>query len=120
LELAQYRELAAFAQFGSDMDKATRDQLARGARLVEVLKQGQYTPFSLAQEVSIIYVATRGALDDVPLEKIQDFEKGFHPFLAQKYPDVVNDIEKVKELNDSITQRLDRAVSEFKQQFSNK
>ena len=117
LELAQYRELAAFTQFGSDMDKATRDQLNRGARLVEILKQGQYAPFSLAQEVSIIYIATKGFLDEVPLEKIRDFEKGFHQFLAEKYPDVVNDIEKTKELNDSLTQRLDRAVSEYKNQF---
>ena len=117
LELAQYRELAAFMQFGSDMDKSTRDQLNRGSRLVEILKQGQYTPMPLAQEVSIIYLATRGFVDDVPLEKIQEFERGFHKFLAEKYPDVVNDIEKLKDLTDSISQRLDRAGMEFKKQF---
>mgnify|MGYP003393596298 CR=1 FL=1 len=117
LDLAQYRELAAFAQFGSDMDKSTRDQLTRGARLVEILKQGQYTPFSLAQQVSIIYIATKGIIDEVPLEKVSAFEKGFHQFLAQKYPDVVNEIEKTKALNDSLTQRLDKAGSEFKVQF---
>ena len=117
LELAQYRELAAFAQFGSDMDKSTRDQLNRGARLVEILKQGQYTPFSLAQQVSIVYLATKGVLDDVPIEKIQAFEKGFHRFLPEKYPDVVNEIEKTKDLNDSLTQRLDRAGEEYKRLF---
>ena len=114
LELAQYRELAAFMQFGSDMDKSTRDQLNRGSRLVEVLKQGQYVPMALAQQVSIIYVATRGILDDVPLDKIQAFEKGFHQFVAEKYPDVVNDLEKQKELTDLIAQKLDRAGNEFK------
>jgi F-type H+-transporting ATPase subunit alpha len=94
LELAQYRELAAFMQFGSDMDKSTRDQLNRGARLVEILKQGQYTPFSLSQQVSIIYIATKGILDDVAIDKIADFEKGWHAFLPAKFPDVVNEIEK--------------------------
>ena len=117
LELAQYRELAAFMQFGSDMDKSTRDQLNRGSRLVEVLKQGQYVPMTLAQQVSIIYLGTKGALDDVSLEQIPSFEKGFHKFISEKYPDVVNDIEKQKELTDSIAQRLDRAGNEFKQQF---
>ncbi len=120
LELAQYRELAAFMQFGSDMDKSTRDQLNRGSRLVEALKQGQYTPMSLAQEVSIIYVGTKGHLDEIPLERVQEFEKGFHKFVAEKYPDVVNDIEKTKDLTDSITQRLDRAAGEFKSAFLGK
>ena len=117
LELAQYRELAAFMQFGSDMDKSTRDQLNRGSRLVEVLKQGQYVPMTLAQEVSIIYVATKGILDDVPLDKIEDFEKGFHIFLAEKYPDVVNQIEKKKELSDDVMINLDHAGHQFKTTF---
>jgi len=120
LDLAQYRELAAFSQFGSDMDKATLDQLNRGSRLVEVLKQGQYTPFSLTQQVSVLYIATKGAIDDVPVDKIQDFENGFLKHLAEKYPDVVNDLEKTKELSDSIAQRIDRAASEFKAQFLKK
>ncbi len=117
LDLAQYRELAAFMQFGSDMDKSTRDQLNRGSRLVEVLKQGQYAPMTLAEEVSVIYIATKGVLDDVPLEKIQEFERGFHKFLAEKYPDVVNDLENKKEITDSVAQRLDRAGNEFKMSF---
>jgi F-type H+-transporting ATPase subunit alpha len=120
LDLAQYRELAAFTQFGSDIDKATRDQLNRGSRLVEILKQGQYVPMTLAQEVSIIYVAIKGLLDDLPLEKVLEFEKGFHTFLAEKYPDVNADIEKQKDLTDSITGRLDRAASEFKETFGKK
>ena len=117
LELAQYRELAAFMQFGSDMDKSTRDQLNRGSRLVEILKQGQYAPMTLAQQVSILYVGTKGFLDDVPLERIQEFEKDFYPFLAQRYPDVGNDLEKQKDLTDSIAERLDKAASEFKARF---
>ncbi len=120
LELAQYRELAAFMQFGSDMDKSTRDQLNRGARLVEILKQGQYEPMTLAEEVSILYLGTKGILDEVPLERVQEFEKHFHPFLMQKYPDVVNDIEKQKDLTDSIAQRLEKAGNEFKAQFLKK
>ena len=120
LELAQYRELAAFMQFGSDMDKSTRDQLNRGSRLVEILKQGQYVPMSLSQQVSIIYLGTKGILDDVPLEKIEEFEKGFHKFLPEKYPDAVNDIEKEKQLTDSIAQKLDRAGNEFKINFLKK
>ena len=120
LDLAQYRELAAFAQFGSDMDKSTRDQLTRGARLVEILKQGQYTPFSVAQQVSIIYVANKGILDEVPLEKVQAFEKGFHKYLAEKYPDVTNEIEKTKDLSDSLKQRLDKAGNEYKNDFLRK
>ncbi len=120
LDLAQYRELAAFTQFGSDMDKATLDQLNRGARLVEVLKQGQYTPFSVSQQVSILYLATKGALDDVPQAQIQDFEKGFLLTLAKKYPDVVSEIEKTKELSDATAQKLDRAGAEYKAEFLKK
>lgn len=120
LELAQYRELAAFMQFGSDMDKSTRDQLNRGARLVEILKQGQYTPMTLSQEVSIIFLGTRGILDEVPLEKIQEFEKGFHAFLPEKYPDVVNALEKTKELSDDTAQKLEQAGKEFKAAFLKK
>ena len=117
LDLAQYRELAAFSQFGSDMDKSTRDQLSRGARLVEILKQGQYTPMSLSQQVSILYLGTKGALDDVPLEKIQAFEVAFHKFLTEKYPDVVNAIEKTKELTDDMTIKLDQAAQALKKHF---
>ncbi|OIO38837.1 MAG: F0F1 ATP synthase subunit alpha [Candidatus Omnitrophica bacterium CG07_land_8_20_14_0_80_50_8] len=120
LDLAQYRELAAFMQFGSDMDKSTRDQLNRGSRLVEILKQGQYVPMPLWQEVSIIYLGTKGVLDDVPLERIEAFENGFHKFLSEKYPDLVNDVEKLKELTDSIAQRLDKSGSEFKTEFLRK
>ena len=120
LELAQYRELAAFMQFGSDMDKSTRDQLNRGSRLVEVLKQGQDVPMTLSQEVSIIYVATKGILDDVPLDNIQDFEKGFHKFVAEKSPDIVNDLEKQKDLTDAVATKLDRAGNEFKAAFLKK
>ncbi len=117
LDLAQYRELAAFTQFGADMDRSTRDQLNRGAHLVEVLKQGQYEPMGLWQEVSIIYLGTKGILDDVPLERIGAFEKAFHSFLAEKYPDVVNVIEKKKELSADMAVKLDHAGHSFKKDF---
>ena len=117
LELAQYRELAAFTQFGSDMDKSTRDQLNRGARLVEILKQGQYQPMTLWQEVATLYLGTKGILDDVPLERIQAFEKAFLLFLAKKYPDVVSEIENKKTLSDDLTIKLDNAGHLFKKSF---
>jgi len=120
LELAQYRELAAFMQFGSDMDKATRDQLNRGARLVEVLKQGQYVPMSVSAQVSIIYAATHGLLDDIPIERVFEFEKKFHAFINEKYPDVVHEIEKTKELSDASAAKLDKAGIEFKGSFLSK
>src|SRR6202034_4586542 len=76
LELAQYREMAAFSQFASDLDKVTRDQLERGARLVEILKQGQYVPLAVEKQIVIIYAGTKGFLDDLPTGKLGDFEKG--------------------------------------------
>jgi F-type H+-transporting ATPase subunit alpha len=88
LDLAQYRELAAFAQFGSDLDKATQDQLTRGERTVEILKQGQYEPMSVQNQVMIIYVATQGYLDDMPIEAVKPFEKEFYGFIADKYADI--------------------------------
>jgi len=88
LELAQFRELAAFAQFASDLDAGTRQQIERGKRLTEVLKQGQYEPLSVAQQVMILYAATSGMLDDVPVEQVQQWEEGFHKFMHAKFPAV--------------------------------
>ena len=114
LDLAQYRELAAFVQFGSEMDKATQAQINRGARLVEVLKQGQYEPLSVAEQVSIIYVATQGLIDDVPVTEVMAFEKNFRKFLRDRYPDVIHDIDTTKELGEKAETRLKAAVAEFK------
>jgi F-type H+-transporting ATPase subunit alpha len=117
LSLAQYRELVAFTQFGSELDKATQAQLTRGERMVEVLKQGQYQPMGLAHEVAIIYVAGQGHLDDVPATQVRAFEERFHAFLEEKYPDVLHEIEGKKELSDVIAKRLDEAAAACKQSF---
>ncbi|MBI4343344.1 MAG: F0F1 ATP synthase subunit alpha [Candidatus Omnitrophica bacterium] len=102
LDLAQYRELVAFTQFGSELDKATQAQLTRGERMVEVLKQGQYQPMSLAHEVAIMYVGGQGHLDELPRGQIKPFEDAFHAFLEERYPDVIHDIDRAKELSDAV------------------
>ena len=116
LDLAQYRELVAFTQFGSELDKATQAQLTRGERWVEVLKQGQYQPMSLAHQVAILYAVGQGALDEVPLEQVKVWETAFHAFLDQRYPDAVHHVGQTKELTDAVTKTLNEAVSEFKRQ----
>lgn len=117
LDLAQYRELVAFTQFGSELDKATQAQLTRGERMVEILKQGQYEPMSLAHQVMIIYVGGQGYLDDLPKDQVKPFEEAFHRFIDEHYPDVVHEIEKTKDLSDTMLKRLDEAAVKCKQQF---
>ncbi len=117
LELAQYRELAAFAQFGSDLDAATRAQLTRGERLVEVLKQDQFTPYPLWKQVAIIFAATQGFLDDMPLEQVKPFEAALYPYLEKNAADVIHEIESTKDLSESAQERLRKAVGEFKAEF---
>jgi F-type H+-transporting ATPase subunit alpha len=114
LDLAQYRELAAFAQFGSDLDKATQAQLTRGERMVEILKQDQYEPMPLSRQVTIIYAGTRGFLDDLPAGDIRRFEKEFAAFMEKEYPDVGHEIEKSKVISDEISKKIDSAVETFK------
>ncbi|MBW2056390.1 MAG: F0F1 ATP synthase subunit alpha [Deltaproteobacteria bacterium] len=118
LDLAQYREMAAFAQFGSDLDKATQAQLARGSRLVEVLKQGQYQPLPVEKEVVIIYAGVNGWLDDIPVESIAKFEKELYDFLDTKYPEIGRAIGEKKELDDQIQEKLDGILQEFKEKFT--
>jgi F-type H+-transporting ATPase subunit alpha len=117
LELAQYRELAAFAQFGSDLDAATRAQLTRGERLVEVLKQDQFSPYPLWQQVAIIFAATQGFLDDMPIEQVKPFEAELFPYLDKNHADIVHEIETTKDLSDAVAERLRKAVADFKAQF---
>ena len=115
LELAQYRELATFAQFGtSDLDAATRAQLERGQRAVEVLKQVQDAPFSLEQEVCVLFALINGILDDVDLTKIADFEKGFQGFIEASHPEILKSISDTKDITDQTAQALTRAGEEFK------
>ncbi len=117
LQLAQFREVQAFSQFASDLDKATQAQLARGLRLVEVLKQPQYQPLPLEKQVPIIYAANTGALDDVPVEAVRRFEKEFIAFLADKYPEVPETIARDKALSETTVDALKNAIADFKAQF---
>jgi F-type H+-transporting ATPase subunit alpha len=115
LDMAQYRELATFAQFGtSDLDKATRSQLERGQRITEVLKQPQYTPMSLSQEVTILYAVNNGHLDDVDVENIAKFEQDFHRFIESNHPEIAKAIETDKELTSKTEEALKSAITEFK------
>jgi F-type H+-transporting ATPase subunit alpha len=117
LDLAQYYELAAFAQFGSDLDKITLAQLARGQRVVEVLKQPQYEPMPLEKQVVIIYAAVSGSLDELPVESIRRFEKEFLGFLESDYPDVLHEIRQTKDLPQSTETELQKAVTSFVERF---
>ncbi|MBI3733536.1 MAG: F0F1 ATP synthase subunit alpha, partial [Chloroflexi bacterium] len=113
LELAQFRELAAFAQFGSDLDKATQAQLERGRRLTEVMKQLQYVPMSLNNEVEIIFAVTQNFTDDVPVEKMHDWEEAMHRYMDSNYPELGARIAKEKALSPQTTEQLRAAISEF-------
>jgi F-type H+-transporting ATPase subunit alpha len=117
LDLAQYRELAAFAQFGSDLDKATQAQLTRGERMVEVLKQKNLAPMSFDQQVIVIYAGTQGYLDDLPVASVRAFEEQFLAFMEQRYGDVGHDIRNTKDLSKATEEKLKNAVIEFKAQF---
>lgn len=120
LELAQYRELAAFAQFGSDLDAATQAQLKRGERLVEALKQGQFTPYPLWRQVAVIFTATQGFLDDLPVETIGRFEAELFPFIETRYADIPHVLEDTKDLSDDLQKTMRKAIGEFKAQFAAK
>jgi F-type H+-transporting ATPase subunit alpha len=114
LELAQFRELQAFAQFGAaDLDKATRDQLDRGRRITEVLKQPQYTPMSLGEQVTILYAVTKGYLDEVPVEKVLAYEENFHRFMKTSYPDIERRINEDKEIKPDTEDALRKAIAQF-------
>jgi F-type H+-transporting ATPase subunit alpha len=114
LELAQYREMAAFAQFGSDLDQATQRQLNRGARLVELLKQGQYQPLSVERQIVIIYAGTNGFIDDLPLNSLKKFEQEVFSFIESRYPDIFADILKKRELDGDLRAKMNKALEEFK------
>jgi F-type H+/Na+-transporting ATPase subunit alpha len=117
LELAQYRELAAFAQFGSDLDKATQQQLNRGKRLVELLKQNQFSPLSFSKQILIIFAGTSGALDDMPVEQVRDFEKDLYKYVETANPSLLNTIMEKKILDDNLKAEIAKVIKEAKQQF---
>jgi F-type H+-transporting ATPase subunit alpha len=116
LDLSQYRELQAFAQFGSsELDVATRNQLERGRRVTEILKQPQYQPMPLRQQVEILYAVVNGLLDDVPVEKVREFEVAFHSFMESNHPQIGQDIEEKGEIVPETEEALKKAIGEFKQ-----
>ena len=117
LDLAQYRELAAFSQFGSDLDKVTQNQLNRGQRLTELLKQPQFQPLTAEHQVAILFAGTQGLLDDVKVDSIRTFEDGFHKYLDSAQTALLKDIGEKKVLDDDLRNRLKDAINEFKQNF---
>jgi F-type H+-transporting ATPase subunit alpha len=114
LDLAQFRELAAFAQFGSDLDKATRDRINRGQHVTEILKQPQYQPMPVEQQVMIIFAATNGYLDDIPLDKVKEAEASFHLFMSSNHPEIGRALGETQDLSDETTQALKSAIEEWK------
>jgi F-type H+-transporting ATPase subunit alpha len=120
LDLAQYRGLAAFAQFGSELDKASADQLTRGAHMVELLKQGQYSPVPVEKQVLILYIGTQGMIDDLPLPQVRAFEQELNHFVENAHPGLLPSIKKGKTLTDEIKAQIDAIVKEFKPNFLKK
>ncbi|ELZ6226685.1 TPA: F0F1 ATP synthase subunit alpha, partial [Campylobacter jejuni] len=114
LDLAQYRELQAFAQFASDLDEASRKQLERGQRMVELLKQPPYSPLSVEKQVVLIFAGTKGFLDDIAVSRIEEFEDGIYPFIEAKHPDIFEQIRSKKALDSDLEEKLAKAINEFK------
>ncbi len=117
LDLAQFRELAAFAQFGSDLDKSTLAQIERGKRMVELLKQGQYEPMSMVEQVASLYAATQGFIDDIPVEAVKKFEADFLRYMKDRKADVMKELSDKKALDDELKPKLTAAIEDFKKGF---
>jgi F-type H+-transporting ATPase subunit alpha len=117
LDLAQYRALEAFAKLGTDLDKATLQQITRGQRMVELLKQPQYDPMPVEEQVAVIYAGTRGHLDVIPVAEVRNYERGLLDFLRGRFPELLSKIRDTKELTDEIGQGLDAAIAEFGKVF---
>jgi F-type H+-transporting ATPase subunit alpha len=118
LDLAQFRELAAFAQFGSDLDRATQMQLARGQRMVEILKQGQYNPLPVEKQVAIIFAGAQGLLDDLPVDQVRAFEEHFYGWLERKQAKILDEIRETREIGDTLRDALTKAVTDAKTEFT--
>lgn len=117
LDLAQYRELAAFAQFGSELDKATQAQLNRGARMVEILKQDQFVPLTVARQILIIFAGVNGFVDDLPVEAIRPFEEGLSRFVETRYPEIYKELDEKKIISDDLRQKIEQALREYREEF---
>lgn len=120
LDISQFRELAAFTQFGSELDDATKAQITRGERMVEILKQNKLSPYSVEKQVMIIFIGTKGYLDEIPLDKVQEFEKEFFEFMEHDYPQVPHEIAKTLNFEQKTMDELEQAVAKFKRQFIEK
>lgn len=118
LDLAQYRELSSFTQFGAELDKSTQAQLTRGERMQEILKQDQFNPLSMAKQVIIIYAGNKGLLDDIPVNLVRRFEKELYNYIEKNYLNIEQEISSKKQLDDAVKQKLDAALSEFKKDFN--
>jgi len=118
LDLAQYWELQAFAQFASDLDRATQSQLARGGRIVEILKQNEHEPMDLGNQVMVIFAATNGYADDVPVDRVKEWENGFYPFMAEKYPEIGASINRTLALPGETQETLRRAAAEYAEHYA--
>ncbi len=117
LDLAQYRELEAFAAFGSDLDKATQAQLTRGARLVEILKQPQYLPLSMEKQVSILYAGTKGFLDDYPVDVLAKYETGLYTFIEERHPQIFTELAEKQEISDDLDKKMAEAFKAYGEEF---
>jgi F-type H+-transporting ATPase subunit alpha len=117
LDLAQYRELAAFAQFGSDLDKATQNQLNRGRRLVEILKQGQYSPMRIGLQVISVFAGTQGFLDSLKVDVVRAFETDLHQWMLDNRAELLDRVEKASKFDDDLAGELRTAIGEFKDEY---
>jgi F-type H+/Na+-transporting ATPase subunit alpha len=118
LDLAAFRELEAFAQLGTELDPATQARLDRGYRMVELLKQGQYRPLNVVDQVLVIFAGTRGFLDKVPVEQVQEWEQEFLKFMTDQKPEVRNELAEKKDIDDALTAKIRAAIEEFGTQFA--
>jgi len=117
LDMAQFRELEAFAAFGSDLDAATQKQLTRGQRLVELLKQPQYQPLSMEKQVTALFAGTRGYLDEFPTDVVAKYETGLYPFIEDRFPNVFTELADKEEITDDIEKLLDEALKAYGEEF---
>jgi F-type H+-transporting ATPase subunit alpha len=117
LDLAQYREMAAFAQFGSDLDATTQRQLARGSRLVEILKQDQYAPLPVERQILLIYAGTNGFVDHLPISALKKYERELYAFIDARYPELFSEILKKRELNEELRGKINKVLEEFNSNF---
>jgi len=118
LDLAAYRELEAFAQLGTELDPATQRQLDRGYRMVEILKQGQYQPLNVVDQVLIIFAGTRGHLDDVPVREVARFEAALIKYVRDQYPEIIDELDRTKDLSNDLAERITKAIRDFKSQHN--